>query len=429
MRLRFSRWRLIFGALGVALVLVFYGQACNMLKRPVAKSILGSGFAHTGITSGCASCHDTGRPFAAFPLSGHPARNGQDCSACHTVTAWIQGGVSHSPVPAACASCHGLGGTFQNDMPSVLTNEMLHAHPGLPDCVTCHTSVPANVGITWAGGVFSHSPVPSTCQDCHGSQRPTTLVGNPSFDHSINGKGDCVSCHAGSAGVTWVTSTFNHSPVPTSCGTCHSSALPGSLVNEMLHSHPGIGDCVGCHTSVPANIGVTWAGGVYSHSPSPTTCQDCHSAQRPVGPVGSPVAFDHSTSGGTGDCVNCHTSPGVTWAGGAFSHSPVPTSCASCHSREVPSGTVPDTRKGFNHASAYGTECYSCHTVATANIGVTWKAGFFGHNGNNANSFQNCSPCHDTYHHNAGTNCADCHRITWPSPNSSGVYSGSFGGQ
>jgi hypothetical protein len=171
---------------------------------------------------------------------------------------------------------------------------------------------------------------------------------------------------------------------------------------------------------------VTWAGGVFGHAPTPTACLPCHnSTQQPTGAVGS-ASFNHATSAAGQDCASCHTTNvGVSWSGGLFSHAGL-TTCASCHSSDMPSGTVPNTSDGFNHASAYGTECAPCHTVVPGNVGTSWAEGYFGHNGNDPSSLNNCSPCHDTKHHNAGQNCTNCHNVTWPSPNSSGNYGGSF---
>jgi hypothetical protein len=159
---------------------------------------------------------------------------------------------------------------------------------------------------------------------------------------------------------------------------------------------------------------------------TPNNCIACHINERPVGAVGTP-AFDHA-NGGTGDCKACHTvaaNIGKTWAGGQFSHTGI-TSCKSCHANRVPTGTVPNTRVGFNHDPKYGTECASCHTVVPANVGTSWTKGFFGHLNNQAAAIGACTPCHDSYEHKAKTNCANCHGITWPKANANGSYPGRF---
>ena len=130
---------------------LIYLTGCG-LKAPTAAPTAVQTFAHIGITSNCASCHDTGKPFAAFPASGHIATNGQDCGACHTTVGWTSGGTfSHSPTPTQCASCH------SNALPSGLINEMNHAMTALPDCLICHS---ANIGVSWAEGFlqpFAHT--------------------------------------------------------------------------------------------------------------------------------------------------------------------------------------------------------------------------------------------------------------------------------
>ena len=177
---------------------------------------------------------------------------------------------------------------------------------------------------------FDHTGFTSTCIACHSGDLPSGPAGSAGpngtthFDHSQGGgTGDCVTCHASipaNIGVTWEGALFGHSPQTTSCVACHVSDRPSGPVgmvgtygtSQFDHSlGGGTGDCVTCHTLIPANIGVQWAGGYYSHSPAPTTCITCHIKDRPVGPAGTQM-FDHA-NGGQGDCVVCHNHPGVTF--------------------------------------------------------------------------------------------------------------------
>lgn len=348
--------------------ILFSYSNCGLVEQPRltedSLSSLGN-FNHLGIGDNCMVCHGSGESFDAFPKSGHIDTQGQDCAACHTFSSWRTGaGYSHDPVPASCTECH------SNKMPATRFGKMDHNFTATTDCKQCHL---AHVGQSWVDGVFSHTPRPTQCQNCHSQQRPTTVVGTPPFNHSTSGLGDCLGCHGQNAGTTWVTAQFSHTPIPTSCNSCHVGDRPNNVINKMDHSLALGTDCVSCHISVPANVG-------------------------------------------------------VTWAGGRMPHSPTPTSCYSCHSGQVPAGTVPNTRSGFNHNPTYGTECKTCHTVVPGNIGVSWTKGFFNHNNNNAGSFTNCAPCHSTREHHANEKCTNCHKnIRWPTPNSNGNYGGSWG--
>ena len=83
-------------------------------------------------------------------------------------------------------------------------------------------------------GQLVHDPIPSSCNSCHASARP-------SLPHPSGG--DCVSCHTH---PDWAKQKEGigqlvHDPMPSSCNSCHASARP-SL------PHPSGGDCVSCHT-------------------------------------------------------------------------------------------------------------------------------------------------------------------------------------
>ncbi len=401
------------------------------------------------LPSTCVNCHLGNRPVGPVGNPAYDHANGGtgDCIGCHTSAGvtWVTTMFNHSPTPTSCNTCHASARPAPTALlPAGATKDQyLHSvgFNGSADCVSCHTSVPANVGVRWAGGTYNHKTNANTnvatCTPCHDKQRPVGLIGNPPYDHANGGTGDCVSCHK-NIGTVWSGGQFSHTPTPTSCNTCHLSARPsaatllpvGAKADQYQHATQfnGLGDCVGCHIRATANIGVRWSGGSYNHlsntGATVTSCSPCHDSQRPIGPVGTPP-FDHA-SGGTGDCATCHKAVGTTFKGGMIAHTPVPASCVTCHASQKPAGTVPNTRDGFNHLAAYGTECKTCHTVVTANIGVRWSGGFFNHLNNNAAALGTCSPCHDTREHKAGQLCTSCHKnVKYPIPaNTTKGYSG-----
>src|SRR5262249_24823889 len=150
-------------------------------------------------------------------------------------------------------------------------------------------------------------------------------------------------------------------------------------------------------------------------------------------PVGIPP-FDHAVIGG-GDCNFCHKTPGITWTGGNFSHSPVPGSCISCHAAPVPPATqllpLGATKNLFQHASSFNgkAECVLCHTKFLSIVGVNGAGGFFTPRAPSALAVASCFPCHQNKnptglvgkppfdHSTIGTqDCPPCHKnpgISW----------------
>jgi hypothetical protein len=304
----------------------------------------------------------------------------------------------HDGKESSCALCH------EKDRPQPA---LAVAHGKGDDCVKCHSSH------GWKDGVlpFTHKPDLASCVECHSTNAPAGLVKR--FDHSYK-QADCVDCHGANLGQSWSGGQFDHHPSPEACVHCHAADLPPHPAPRFDHRTNGKGDCVSCHQAGFFD----WKGGRFPHLPVPAACQSCHAIDLPQQPI---HGFDHGVSG-KGDCVSCHlANEGTAWKGGIFPHQPAPTECRSCHIADLPSGTVPDKKNGFDHKPVYGQECGSCHESPT-NARSSWKGGFFGHNNNDGKSFTNCSPCHDNYDHYAGDNCSFCHKITWPTRGSKGEF-------
>ena len=129
--------------------------SCHMTGAPVA-------FSHTGITTGCAQCHDVGNPFAALPVPGftHPPTNGADCSDCHGTKTWndAAGGApndSHDPardlvVDALIPTYTGTSIASLSPQTEILPQIMNHATTALDAaalsaCRNCHPKSNASV--------------------------------------------------------------------------------------------------------------------------------------------------------------------------------------------------------------------------------------------------------------------------------------------
>lgn len=183
--------------------------------------------------------------------------------------------------------------------------------------------------------------------------------------------------------------TFKHSGVETTCVACHEKDRPAPM-NGVIHGNNA--DCVSCHRPADNWLGSVLGSAGFSHNPPPTTCISCHINKRPTTIV---QGFDHSIAG-MGDCVSCHHSGGVTWADGAFNHSPRPVSCAGCHENQRPTNNVGwvgyDPNKPFDFAKHGGTQdCNVCHSTTTQ---YTLKAHWAGGNFVHTNSLTSCSECH-----------------------------------
>ena len=104
------------------------------------------------------------------------------------------------------------------------------------------------------------------------------------------------ACLVRSPGVTdskALTPTIRHADFISTndCSSCHESQRPAPIEGEV---HGGGSDCIRCHTPKDDNSG--WLPvNSFSHIPKPTTCNECHAADRP------PAPHPQST-----DCVSCH---------------------------------------------------------------------------------------------------------------------------
>lgn len=359
------------------------GDCVSCHLRP-GQTWQGGLFSHAPAPASCAECHAS-EEMPQAPVSGftHSAANG-DCSKCHTRPGftWSETSFAHSGTLGGCSSCHA------SRSPLELVGKVLHSEVSTSDCSKCHRKP----GETWKGAEFTHAVTPPAaqlnCRNCHLLQRPSTTVNG--FSHIDASATDCAVCHT-QPGVSWSGAVYEHKPVPTTCAKCHLSKRPSYVVKNFAHSVAGTGDCVTCHK----NPGVSWAGAVYGHNPAPATCRECHLSRRPTGVV---QKFFHELAG-MGDCVSCHKSPGLTWAGGVYGHSPVPTACATCHSAQRPTTVVGN---GFEHQGGCGKtgsrngchsnvfhnayDCARCHTSP----GTTWKTSPTGI----STQAEECAYCH-----------------------------------
>ncbi len=178
---------------------------------------------HTGISSGCTTCHAasvTGTPF--YGVTPKPQ------------------GTGHIPTTADCATCHKSTTAFG---PGTLM-----VHTGITTgCATCHDTGKSFTGVTnLKTKPSNHVPTSATCETCHSATNFTTFAGT-AMNHTGISRG-CTTCHAAGAtgtpfsGVTPKPQGSGHIPT-----TCRLRRV--SQVDDGLRS----GDGDGAHGQSPAD--------------------------------------------------------------------------------------------------------------------------------------------------------------------------------
>jgi len=189
--------------------------------------------------------------------------------------------------------------------------------------------------------------------------------GRPPVSHPIHRDVACTSCHTSERrhGETLVRTARD-------CASCHHRADRAT-------------GCTGCHAerepAPPARVAarMTTAAGrapreralTFAHAPHrDVACRDCHTA---------PVTLAVRRG-----CESCHAEHHVATA-----------DCIACHAGPV--------KEAHRRAAHDGCTASGCHVSATAATLAPVRAV--------------CLSCHqDQTRHKPGRECADCHRVTWP---------------
>jgi hypothetical protein len=365
----------------------------------------------------CSSCHSG---FAAGDFSNNivkPATHiptTQACNLCHTAipnyASYVMGATGHTGITSGCATCHASGLTFSNMAPPTLREPPANHLPISTACETCHSN--ANF-TTFSGTTMNHAGITKNCQSCHETgmswygvtmvDRPTPGV-DPNHPTIAQGATDCSSCHSGFAVGDFsnnIVKPANHIPTTVSnCGQCHN-AIPNYASYVMgATGHAGItSGCATCHAAglsfsnmAPPTLKEPPA----NHLPiNGTACETCHSNSNFVA-FGPGTAMNHA--GITKNCQNCHET-GMSWYGVTMVDRPTPA-------------------QDMNHPTkAQGPDCSACHTgFAVGNFNnVTTKPA------NHIPTSANCSQCHTTpgnyavytggatLHTGISSNCIQCH--------------------
>ncbi|MEK7777158.1 MAG: hypothetical protein AAB303_00845, partial [Chloroflexota bacterium] len=236
--------------------------------QPPATGIVPPAIPHTLLgRSQCTTCHGSGISEIPLMPSSHAGRSSERCSFCHKPLG--EASTNAPAVPhtlagrAECLICHASGIASAPPAPPNMKS--------LPNehCLLCHQP----------SGVARVTPPP-------GSATPTTPAagGPPSIPHTLDGRSDCLVCHAtGVAGATVVPA--NHAGrTSNTCTACHTpgnekTAIPTPTPPALggppaiPHALEGRADCLICHAT-----GVAGASAVPANHAGRTsnTCNLCH---------------------------------------------------------------------------------------------------------------------------------------------------------
>ncbi|MCX6226783.1 MAG: hypothetical protein NTV01_18890, partial [Bacteroidia bacterium] len=276
-----------------------------------------------------------------------------DCSYCHTTNGWKVDRNSMS---------------FNHDS----TSYNLVGQHSLVNCRLCHKSL-------------EFSAVKNECKDCHDDLHENTL--GP----------DCAKCHTPKSWIVEnISEIHRQSRFPLTgahqivdCTACHKSG-------SMRRFDPIGIECVNCHqknyqsTTKPNHLAAGYS----------TDCVQCHKAGS-AGWVAENIehGFFPLTGGHAISCTLCHVSGGYT---------KIPTDCYSCHKEDFNSTTA------INHQQLnLSTNCIECHTTSPK-----WKPAKFAehetrffpvYSGSHANTWTNCTDCHNQTGNYTLFTCVDCH--------------------
>ena len=424
----------------------------GLIPASATKTAPGTGFAtpaptaamiHSGVTSGCNACHDTAMVWlgvGAYPINPATMVTGASYTGFQTRPRAAAGAFNvvdpAHPVGGDCSECHAGTTAFTG---TAKPDNHIPYNPAA-SCNACHRSPNFSITPTLAD---IHANAPSTsgnCAQCHGAAAPSfaipangfVVVGLPA--NHIPTNASCETCHVGPGssiaavpvvdGAKFSGSTMNHAGIASNCAACHQPAGAAT-------AFAGITRIVGMPPTSPAGPG--------AHIPSSTTCESCHLASVPAGPV---PASATATAPGTGfatpapsgamihagitsGCAGCHEA-GLTWMGvSAYPISPatlVPgASYTGFHTRPRAAGSATSIADPAHPPTG---DCERCHASTTVFTGIDKPANHIPYSPAAA-----CSSCHrgtdyavmpslTDIHANAPsttTNCAQCHGAAAPS--------------
>ena len=427
---------------------------------------------HTAITgTACSTCHNAGLNYVGFtggglvvtkPAGAAHITTALTCNSCHTSTTYAPGSfnlwtMSHSGITSGCASCHGAGLTFTNNGGTALVQlaSPPHVPIGSVTCETCHSTTNFATGAFatpttgWTMGPTGHTAVTATpCATCHVAGVATSsytgvVAQNNSATHISSAYypvEDCGVCHTAATTSNFATGGFTamtgiglptHTGITANCAPCHNNVIAKGTASFATHMAIGTSDCVSCHTVGSTASYTTFLGAVAGHSGAAIDATTCATNCHKTGGTGKVFTSQHipsSSPGATiaagttvGQCVGCHTTSYTTMSFTTYDSSKIHTAsnwatslkCSQCHNGSYTGeGTVGAQAKTLvNHiptaiTDVSGLDCNACHyyTGTAPTISATGFAGsksavgeYMDHNGATGMGQVNgiyCVTCH-----------------------------------
>jgi len=415
-----------------------------------------------GVGTACNACHDfppatgahrKGTALTDPELHSNTASNDKDvedrtdCAWCHTGADQYTYDLTADQAAGGARGNHAKG---QTNRRSVLATAVGYETTNFSCATACHASSASDGAWTDVNGL--------NCNACHyAAASPTGASNNAAGTRAVSATHNkhfdknnmtCAQCHdvSYSPTITAIRGVLTHIIAPNYSGAGNDGILlqgrANATLDEATVTRSGMvysggaadaggpnntctgGITTGCHASGTPDwdvaIPATSAGCVMCHTETNTAAYNPTSGIHDNSPSGPTVtgnshdgSFDNG-SGGTADCVTCHsTSPnttptnhinGVLNTGSAITvaaiagyNQPAGTCATTCHS----AGTTWSYKWSTTAYNTNGTECANCHGDYTSG----WNTGVAPHTEN---------PTRGTKHNNVGNltyPCSDCHAI------------------
>jgi nitrate/TMAO reductase-like tetraheme cytochrome c subunit len=367
----------------------------------------------------CGICHTTANWNSTVLPAGHmPNPGNQTCTVCHTAApanykTLAANAVLHTGISSGCISCHGAPNAappvfYLNFTPKDALLAPVHIPTSSTPCESCHAiSFTSFSGTTMTAAKHTTmlSMTGGTCDQCHDLNTlkfygVTNLTTRPNGHHAGQ---DCNGCHnpnswkGAAAKKTVAAATV---PTRSTIGTVvtASAALSTQTSAARAGSTRGGADRTGVSLAgaIQAGSALGTANPTVSHAGVTSNCVSCHNGVLAAGKGPAHIASN-------GMCQNCHTT--IAWLPARFDHQGVMARCASCHNGVVALG------KPTLHVQT-NQDCSTCHGT------ITWTAVMFSHVGISAA----CQSCHNgitatgkqVQHVRTTLDCASCHNtLNW----------------
>jgi nitrate/TMAO reductase-like tetraheme cytochrome c subunit len=335
---------------------------CHTAAPANYKTLAANAVLHTGISSGCITCH--GAPNAAAPVfylnftpkaaaglaPPHIPTSSTPCESCHAISFTSFSGTTMtaakhttmlSVTGGTCDQCHDLKTLTFYGVTNLTTRPSGH-HVG-QDCNGCHN--PNN----WNGGAakkkIAAATVPTrstigtvvTASAAQSTQSSGTQAATTRTNADRIGAGRVGAIQAGSALGT-NNQTVSHAGVTSNCVSCHNGVLAAGKGPAHITSNSV---CQNCHTTI------AWLPARFDHQGVTARCASCHNG---VVALGKPTLHLQTNQ----DCSTCHGT--ITWTAVMFSHVGISATCQSCHNG------ITATGKQVQHVRTT-LDCASCHNT------------------------------------------------------------------